>query len=240
MSSLNSLRLFIDVHSKRLASSPFDSTTPSLPALVKDDKYAFEIYPLMAPSHRGLSNPFEPIVSTTLWTLARVNLGSTTTGAESVLLGDVILTAEQRLYDCSVMAGGTDYNIGDILKVTNGTQVEAAKVIVTGVDANVVTSVDIYDEGAHTSGVVQPATGRPTTIFASTDASASGLTLYARFAQTFVGVLDLTPAAVDTLLSSTTASTNLEVRLETTGGSAKFVTILQTPITINENLMDTP
>ena len=237
MSSLNSLRFFIDVHSRRLVSSPFDSTTPTLPAFVKDDVYAIEIYPLMAPSHRGLSNPFEPIVSTTLWTQARVNLGTLTTSAEVILTPDLVMTAEQRLYDCSVMAGGTNYNIGDILKVTNGTQVEAAKVIVTGVDANVVTSVEIYDEGAHTSGVVQPATGRPTTIFATTNASASGLTLYARFAQTFVGVLNLSPTDIDDLLTSNTATTNFEVRLEATG---KYVTILQTEITINENLMDTP
>jgi hypothetical protein len=241
MSSLNSLRLFVDVHGKRLVTSPFDPSTPTLPEFVKDDIYHIEAYPLIPNVFSGLgNNPYEPITSTTLWTLARLNFGTTTTGAESILLGDLIFTAEQRLYECSVLVGGTNYTVGDILKVTNGTQVEAAKVEVTAVESGVVAAVRIYDEGAHTSGVAQPSTGRPTTIEVTANASASGCTLIAKFAQTFIGLLDLSHAAIDTLLSSTTATTNLEVRLETTGGSAKFVTILQTPVTIKENLMDTP
>ena len=241
MSSLNSLRLFVDVHEKRLVTSPFDPSTPTLPAFIKDDKYAMEVYPLIPNMFSGLgNNPYEPITSTTLWTLARLNLGSTTTGSESILLGDLIFTAEQRLYDCSVLAGGTNYNVGDILKITNGTQVEAAKVEVTAVESGAVSAIRIHDEGAHTSGIAHPGNGWDTTVFCTANTAAANCTLLAKFAQTFVGVLDLTPAAIDTLLSSTTATSNLEVRLETTGGSAKYVTILQTPITINENLMDTP
>ena len=241
MSSLNSLRLFIDVHEKRLVTSPFDPSTPTLPAFIKDDKYAIEVYPLMRNMFAGLGeNPFDPITSTSLWTLARLNIGTTTTGSQDVLLGDLIMTAEQKLYSADVLAGGTNYNVGDILKITNGTQVEAAKVEVTAVESGAVSAIRIYDEGAHTSGIAHPGNGWDTTVFCTANTSAANCTLLAKFAQTFVGELDLSPAAIDTLLSSTTATSNLEVRLETTGGAADYVTILQTPVTINENLMDTP
>jgi len=241
MSSLNSLRLFIDVHEKRLVTSPFDPSTPTLPAFIKDDKYAIEVYPLMRNMFAGLGEtPFDPITSTSLWTLARLNIGTTTTGSQDVLLGDLIMTAEQKLYSADVLAGGTNYNVGDILKITNGTQVEAAKVEVTAVESGAVSAIRIYDEGAHTSGIAHPGNGWDTTVFCTANTSAANCTLLAKFAQTFVGELDLSPAAIDTLLSSTTATSNLEVRLETTGGAADYVTILQTPVTINENLMDTP
>jgi len=221
--------------------SPFDPSTPTLPAFIKDDKYAIEVYPLMRNMFAGLGeNPFDPITSTSLWTLARLNIGTTTTGSQDVLLGDLIMTAEQKLYSADVLAGGTNYNVGDILKITNGTQVEAAKVEVTAVESGAVSAIRIYDEGAHTSGIAHPGNGWDTTVFCTANTSAANCTLLAKFAQTFVGELDLSPAAIDTLLSSTTATSNLEVRLETTGGAADYVTILQTPVTINENLMDTP
>ena len=65
MSSLNSLRLFIDVHEKRLVTSPFDPSTPTLPSFIKDDSYNIEVYPLMRNLFAGLGeNPFNPITST--------------------------------------------------------------------------------------------------------------------------------------------------------------------------------
>jgi hypothetical protein len=244
MSSLNSLRLFVDVHEKRLVTSPFDPSAPTLPAFVKDDRFDIEVYPLMRNMYSGLGdNPYEPITSTSLYTIGRFNLGDLTTGSETKYLGntDPTLTAEQKLFDAEVLSGGAAHSVGDILKVTNGTQVEAAKVEVTAVDDGAVAQVRIVDEGAHTSGVAQPSTGRPTTIFASASASAASCTLIARFAQTFVGKIDLTVAALDdNLLTGTTGTTLLEVRLENglSAGDFRSCTILQTEVTVTEDVMD--
>ena len=245
MSSLNSLRLFVDVHEKRLVTSPFDPSTPTLPAFVKDDKFNIEVYPLMRNMYSGLGdNPYEPIASTSLYTIGRFNLGVLTTGSETKYLGntDPTLTAEQKLFDAEVLSGGnTAYTVGDILKVTNGTQVEAAKVEVTAVDAGAVAQVRIVDEGAHTSGVAQPSTGRPTTIFATASPSAASCTLIARFAQTFVGMIDLSVAALDDdLLTGTTGTALLEVRLENglSSGDFRSCTNLQTEVTETEDVMD--
>ncbi len=245
MSSLNSLRLFIDVQNKRLISSPFDPSTPALPTLIKDDVMDIEVYPLINNSFSGLgSNPYDPVVSTTLWTSSLVNVGPFTAGAESTYLAaDAALTAEQKLFSVDVLAGGSNYAVGDILKVTNGTQVEAAKVEVTAVESGAVAAVRIFDEGAHTSGVVQPSTGRPTTIFVTGNGSASGCTLIAQFAQTFVGKLDLTASAIETnVISGTTfeGTTNIEVRIKNSGSGAalRYNTILQHEVSIKENIMD--
>jgi hypothetical protein len=232
MSSLNSLRLFVDVHDKRLVTSPFDPSSPTLPSFIKDDSYNIEVYPLMRNLFAGMGgNPYHPITSSTLYTTCKFNFGDLTNASETKYLGntDISLTAEQRLHDCSVLVGGTNYTVGDILKVTNGTQVEAAKVEVAAVESGVVAAVRIYDEGAHTSGVAQPATGRPTT------------TLIAKFAQTFVGELDLTGAALDNdLLTGTTGTTTMALRLDNglSTGSHRAVTILHKPITVEENIMD--
>ena len=244
MSSLNSLRLFVDVHDKRLVASPFDPSTPTLPSFIKDDSYNIEVYPLMRNLFAGMGgNPYHPITSSTLYTTCKFNFGDLTNASETKYLGntDISLTAEQRLHDCSVLVGGTNYTVGDILKVTNGTQVEAAKVEVTAVESGVVAAVRIYDEGAHTSGVAQPATGRPTTIEVTANASAAGCTLIAKFAQTFVGELDLTVAALDDdLLTGTTGTTTMALRLDNglSAGSHRAVTILHAPITVEENIMD--
>lgn len=244
MSSLNSLRLFVDLHEKRLVTSPFDPSTPTLPSFIKDDQYNIEVYPLMRNLFAGLGeNPYNPITSTTLYTTCKVNMGDLTTGAETKYLGntDTTLTAEQRLYSADVLSGGSNYNIGDILKITNGTAVEAAKVEVTAVESGAVTAIKIYDEGAHTSGIAHPGNGWDTTVFCTANTSAANCTLLAKFAQTFVGELDLTKADLDdNLLTGTTGNTTLALRLENglSAGSLRAVTILHHPVTVEENIMD--
>ena len=140
-----------------------------------------------------------------------------------------------------MLAGGTNYNVGDILKITNGTAVEAAKVEVTAVEAGAVSAVRIYDEGAHTSGIAHPGNGWDTTVFCTANTSAANCTLLAKFAQTFVGELDLTISSLDDdLLTGTTGTTTLALRLDNglSSGSHRAVTILHAPITVEENIMD--
>ena len=140
-----------------------------------------------------------------------------------------------------MLAGGTNYNVGDILKITNGTAVEAAKVEVTAVESGAVSAVRIYDEGAHTSGIAHPGNGWDTTVFCTANTSAANCTLLAKFAQTFVGELDLTVASLDDdLLTGTTGTTTLALRLDNglSAGSHRAVTILHAPITVEENIMD--
>lgn len=244
MSSLNSLRLFIDVHKRQLVSSPFDPSSPTLPTFVSDDIINMEVYPLMPNIFNGLGgNPFDPITDTTLFTSALANLGPVSVSESTVLASDASLTAEQKLFSAEVITGGSDYNIGDILTITNGTTVESAKVEVTAVESNKVTAVSIVDEGAYTSGIAQPATGYTTGIHVTGDSSATGCKLKCLFAQTFVGKLDLTSSGIDTtVIDSTTkqGTTNIEVRIKNGGSGAalRYTTILQQEITIKENIMD--
>lgn len=244
MSSLNSLRLFIDVHNRRLISSPFDPSTPTLPTFISDDILNIEVYPLMPNVFSGLgANPYDPITDTTLFTSALANLGPVNVSEDTVLGSDVSLTAEQKLFSAEVVTGGTAYNVGDVLTITNGTTVESAKVEVTAVESNVVSGVRIIDEGAYTSGIAQPATGYVTGKHVTKDASAASCTLKCLFAQTFVGKLDLTSSGIDTnVIDGTTkqGTTNIEVRIKNSGSGAalRYTTILQQQITIKENIMD--
>ena len=246
MSSLNSLRLFVDVLNRRLVSSPYDPSTPTLPTLFKDDTFDLEVYPLIENIFSGLGeNPFDPVTSTTLYTTGVMNIGPLTTGtATNYLVANTSLTAQQKLFSAEVLSGGSNYNIGDILKITNGTQVEAAKVEVTAVESGAVTAVKIYDEGAHTSGIAHPANGWDTTIFCTANTNAANCTLLAKFAQTFVGVMALTDASLESALldgSTLSGTTKLEIVLKNGGtsqaGTLRSTTILQTDINISEDVM---
>ena len=174
---------------------------------------------------------------------ALANLGPVSVSESTVLGSDVSLTAEQKLFSAEVVTGGTDYNVGDVLTITNGTTVESAKVEVTAVESNAVSGVRIIDEGAYTSGIAQPATGYVTGKHVTKDASAANCTLKCLFAQTFVGKLDLTSSGIDSnVIDSTTkqGTTNIEVRIKNSGSGAalRYTTILQQQITIKENIMD--
>lgn len=244
MSSLNSLRLFIDVHNRRLISSPFDPSTPTLPTFISDDILNIEVYPLMPNVFSGLgANPYDPITDTTLFTSALANLGPVGLSESTVLASDVTLSAEQKLFSAEVVNGGTTYNVGDVLTITNGTTVESAKVEVTAVEGGVVSGVRIIDEGAYTSGISQPATGYVTGKHVTKETGAADCKLKCLFAQTFVGKLDLTASAIDTSVinqSTFLGTTNIEVRLKNSGSGAalRYTTILQQEITIKENIMD--
>lgn len=246
MSSLNALRLFVDVLNRRLVSSPYDPSSPTLPTFVKDDIFDIEVYPLISNTFAGLGeNPFNPVTSTTLYTDAKINIGPLTTGSSTnYLAANTSLTAQQKLFSAEVLSGGSNYNIGDILKITNGTQVEAAKVEVTAVESGAVTAVKIYDEGAHTSGIAHPGNGWDTTIFCTANTNAANCTLLAKFAQTFVGSLSLQDDSLETALldgATLAGTTKLEIVLKNNGtvqaGTLRSTTVLQTDINITEDVM---